>query len=127
MDCIFCKIAKGEVSCHKIYEDKRFLAFLDIANDIEGHTLVIPKQHTDNMNACDEKLFLGVMKVAKKIAGHYIDLGYDSTNLYIVGEDVKHLHVHILPRRVNDGVKVKFEGKKQERNLALLAEKLRLN
>lgn len=127
MDCIFCKIVKGEIPCHKIYEDKKFLAFLDIANDVEGHTLVVPKQHVKDMNECGEKLFLGAMAVAKKIAGHYISLGYDSTNLYIVGEDVKHLHIHILPRRVNDGVKVKFEVKKLDRDLAKLAEKLRMN
>ena len=127
MDCVFCKIVKGEIPCYKIYEDKNYIAFLDIANDVEGHTLVVPKKHVKDMNECDEKLFLGTMAVAKKIAGHYIDLGYDSTNLYIVGEDVKHLHVHVLPRRVNDGVKVKFECKKLDRDLAALAEKLRLN
>ncbi len=125
MDCVFCKIVKGEIPCNKIYEDKKHLAFLDISDDQEGHTLVITKKHIENLNTATEKEFSDLMKVAKKVADHYISLGYTGTSMAIVGLDVKHIHIHIIPRKGNkNAISIEADGKK--RNLKKLAEKLRL-
>lgn len=106
-DCIFCKIAKGNVPCYKIYEDEKVLAFLDIANDFPGHTLVIPKKHTTNFLSCDDETLKHIMLIVKKIGLHFVEkCGFDSVNTLTVGEDVQHFHVHILPRKKDDGFKV---------------------
>ena len=60
-DCIFCKIIKGEIPCYKIYENKEVFAFLDIENDVPGHTLVVPKKHVSDLDSCDEKTYQNVM------------------------------------------------------------------
>lgn len=122
MDCIFCSIIKGDIPCYKIYEDEKFLAFLDIANDVEGHTLVIPKSHTANVATCESQLFGELMQTAKKIFEHYQSLGYDAANFAInsgkaAGQEVEHLHVHILPRKMG----------KRETDLAKIAQKLRMD
>ena len=71
-DCIFCKIIKGEIPCYKIYEDEYTFAFLDIAGDVDGHTLVIPKKHCKNILDCDEKTLEYVMKTVQKISKHFL-------------------------------------------------------
>lgn len=104
-DCIFCKIVKGDIPCFKIYEDEWTLAFLDIANDMEGHTLVIPKQHARNMLDCPASLFAAVMATVQKVSQHYVqDCGFDGVNVLNANEpcaeqSVFHLHMHILPRK----------------------------
>lgn len=100
-DCIFCKIVKGEIPAHKIYEDKNFLAFLDIAAFVEGHTLVIPKKHfrffwdIDNVGEYYE--------FVSKVCNHYTkNLGYKFVDTLTVGRMVPHAHVHLVPHN-NDG------------------------
>ena len=67
-DCIFCKIVRGEIPCYKVYEDDEVLAFLDISQTTKGHTLVIPKEHFQNMLYCPKDLLAKVMGVAQHIA-----------------------------------------------------------
>lgn len=111
-DCIFCKIANGEIPSYKIYEDDDVLAFLDISNDVYGHTLVIPKKHHADMNACDKKVFVQVMEVTKKIAKHYVeDCGFEGFNILnncgtVADQSIMHFHMHIFPRKTNDNVAV---------------------
>ncbi|MBP3431304.1 MAG: ribonuclease HI [Clostridia bacterium] len=107
-DCIFCKIIAGEMPCHKIYEDDFVLAFLDIANDIYGHTLVIPKKHYVSVKTCDSTTLARVIDACKKVGNHYLECGFDGYNiLNATGEaaqqSVFHLHFHILPRKKGDG------------------------
>ena len=103
--CIFCKILKGEIPCYKIYEDEFTLAFLDIAKDCFGHTLVIPKKHCVNVLDCDELYLSKVMETIKKVANYYVNnCGFKGVNiLNASGEDAQqsvfHLHFHILPRK----------------------------
>jgi len=108
-DCIFCKIIKGEIPSYKIYEDKDFLAFLDINPLNPGHTLVIPKEHHKNLqelpNNLVEKLFCVVKKISALIKN---ETKADGINILInngevAGQIVFHIHVHILPRFKNDG------------------------
>lgn len=110
MDCIFCKIIKGEIPSYKIYEDDFTYAFLDIAAEGYGHTLVVPKKHFDNFLECPKFYLQKCMDTVKKIARHYIDdCGFSGFNLIVnnsecAGQSVMHLHIHIIPRKDGDGI-----------------------
>ena len=111
MDCIFCKIINKEVPSYLIYEDEYTYAFLDIAEDIDGHTIVIPKKHVENILDCDNETLSHVMDTVRLISKHYVeDLGYDGVNVLNANgraaeQSVFHLHFHILPRKEKDGIK----------------------
>ena len=101
-DCIFCKIAKGEIPCHKVYEDEEFIAFLDIRPLNPGHVLVIPKKHyrwvwdVDNIS--------GYFEAAKKIANAQRKaFGTDWVVSLVFGEEVPHAHIWLVPRTEGDG------------------------
>ena len=119
-NCLFCKIIKGEIPCYKIYEDEYTLAFLDIAKDVDGHTLVIPKKHVDNIFDCDKETLNHVMNAVKLISNHYVtNCGFSGINLInnngaSAEQAIKHLHIHIIPRIENDNIYVfpKFAGAK---------------
>ena len=109
MDCIFCKIAKGEIPSSKVYEDEDFYAFLDISPANKGHTLVIPKLHVarlEELNFEDcEALFKSVYELVSVIQEA---VNAPSTTIAInngveSGQEVQHVHVHIIPRFKNDG------------------------
>lgn len=132
MDCIFCKIVAGQTPCYKLYEDDETLVFLDISNDVEGHCLVVPKSHVSDMEDSDEKLYLKVMSVAKKMVSHFISHGYDGANLVTncksaAGQEVGHFHVHIFPRKEGDGARLVMNGDGKTRALEDIAKKLRIN
>ena len=102
--CIFCDIISGKIPCYKIYEDDDVFAFLDNAKDVDGHTLVVPKKHYENILDCDDEILGKVMSAVKKISNHYIkDCGFDGINIHnannaCAGQSVFHLHIHIFPR-----------------------------
>ena len=107
-DCIFCKIIKGEMPCHKIYEDDFVLAFLDISKDVYGHTLVIPKKHYESVKTCDEKTLSRVICACKKVGNHFIEKGFDGYNILnctgrAAQQSVFHMHFHVIPRKEGDG------------------------
>lgn len=110
-DCLFCKIGKGEIPALTVYEDDHVLAFLDIHPVAPGHTMVIPKVHAENMLDLPESevgpLFLGVKKVTGmlKIALQPDAFTIGMNHGRMSGQMVDHLHVHILPRFMNDGGK----------------------
>lgn len=103
-NCIFCKIAQGEIPSKKIYEDENVLAFLDINPTSYGHTLVIPKKHAASFLEADEKTLENVFAVAQKIARHLEkELKCDGINVLsniheAAGQSVEHFHVHLIPR-----------------------------
>lgn len=109
-DCIFCKIARGEVPSLKIYEDDFTLVFMDIANDVEGHLLAIPKKHVKNVFDCDRETLYHLADTVKTVAEHLVsDCGYTGVNLLnandeSAGQTVLHFHIHIIPRKEKDGV-----------------------
>lgn len=131
-DCVFCKIISGEFSSRKIYEDEKTLAFLDIAKDVDGHILVVPKKHVKNILDVDNETLCDVMRTVKKVSNHLIqNCGYDGVNLVNCSDEsaeqsVPHFHVHIIPRKIGDGLKVfpKFSGAKED--LDVILEKLRI-
>jgi histidine triad (HIT) family protein len=101
-NCIFCKIAKKEIPCFEVYEDKKFLAFLDINPRNEGHTLIIPKEH---FRWVWDVPYLGeyfevVGKIAKVIKKA---MKTDFVVSFIIGEEVPHAHIHLVPRFPGDG------------------------
>ena len=132
-DCIFCKILKGELPCMKIYEDEHTMAFLDIAKDVDGHILVIPKKHVTNILDADGETLSHVMNTVKKIGAHLTEnCGYEGMNILNAnnecsGQTVFHLHIHIIPRKRGDGVAgfPKFSG--AEIPLEEMCERLKMD
>ena len=101
-DCIFCKIARGEIPSHKVYEDTDFLAFLDIHPLTEGHTLVIPKEHVRWV--WDYPRLGAYWGAAGKIAKtQQKAFGTDWIASVVLGEEVPHAHVWLVPRHPDDG------------------------
>lgn len=122
MSCVFCRIVSGEILSFKVYEDEHTLVFMDIAKDVDGHMLAIPKKHMKNILDCDEETLHRLMTAVKKVANHCVDhCGYDGVNLLnasdeSAGQSVPHFHIHIIPRRKGDGIDAwpKFEGAGEE-------------
>jgi histidine triad (HIT) family protein len=108
---IFAKILRGEIPCHKVYEDDKALAFLDIMPRAPGHTLVIPKAPARNILDVASDDLAHVMAIAQRIAKVSVDVfGADGVTLQQFsepagGQVVFHLHVHVIPRK--DGIALK--------------------
>ena len=131
-DCIFCKIIKGEVPSYKIYEDEKVYAFLDIAGDVYGHTLVVPKNHYENIFDIPEVELCDVMNAVKKISDHFLTVGYTGVNLMNASgvdaqQSVFHLHFHILPRSKNDGLDTWPKFSKNNFDFEAVAKLLKIN
>ena len=108
--CIFCKIASGEIPCIKVYEDQEVLAFLDIGPVSDGHTLVIPKEHFENLALCPDEILAKISsclgKISTAVASAMQADGYNvlCNNGRAAGQLVDHVHFHIIPRKEEDGV-----------------------
>jgi histidine triad (HIT) family protein len=104
--CIFCKIVKKEIPTKFIYEDKNFLVFLDIKPISQGHLLIIPKKHIVWMQEADDKVIGSIYKLAKKLMRTLIkSLGCDFVQLSVIGNEVPHFHIHLIPRYKSDNLK----------------------
>ena len=105
MDCIFCKIIKGEIPSYKIYEDEVIYAFLDINPSSIGHTLIIPKEHTLDITTIDNNTLNHIMSKSKDIAKLLTTkLNADGFTLQQNNgfvQEVKHFHLHIIPKYLN--------------------------
>ncbi|MDQ0254221.1 histidine triad (HIT) family protein [Evansella vedderi] len=103
-DCIFCKIANGDIPSAKVYEDDKVLAFLDLSQVTKGHTLVIPKKHEENIYELSEEsvhaVFSAVPKISRALKAAYEPKGLNmlNNNGKDAGQSVFHYHVHLLPR-----------------------------
>ena len=131
MDCLFCKIIKGDIPSYKIYEDEYTFAFLDIAKDTLGHTVVVSKKHVNNILDADNETLSHVMSAINKISNHYVhDCGYSGVNILnnsgtSAEQSIMHLHFHILPRKDNDGIKVFPELNNCNEELEVTHQKLK--
>jgi len=103
-DCIFCKIVKGEIPCFKVYEDDRVLAFSDINPIAEGHTLIIPKKHAENLWEIPGEDLSAIHLASQKII-QAIREALDPTGVAVlqlngrgVNQVVMHYHLHLMPR-----------------------------
>jgi histidine triad (HIT) family protein len=109
-NCIFCSIIAGDIPSHKVFEDDRYFAFLDIFPPSKVHTLVIPKEHLADIHSMPADLYGGMAAVAKKIADLLLSkLGSEGTTIFQMNREagwqtVFHAHMHVIPRWSNDGL-----------------------
>jgi len=97
-DSIFTKIIKGEIPCHKVYEDDKTLAFLDIHPIQPGHTLVIPKKQIDQLWDVPDEDYQAIMATCKKVALRLREvLAVERVGVQVIGVDVPHAHVQLVP------------------------------
>ncbi len=114
MSSVFTKIVNGEIPCYKIYEDERTMAFLDIEPEAPGHTLVIPKAEVDRVYDLDNEDYAAVMATVKKLARHMEDVLGKRTLIKVIGVDVPHAHVHLIPFGGEPGKTVKMSPEEME-------------
>lgn len=113
-NCIFCKIAAGEIPSATIYEDDDFRVILDIEPASKGHALILPKEHYANLYELPEELASKALVVAKKVATKMTDIvgceGYNvlQNNGEVAGQTVFHFHIHLIPRYKEDDVTIKW-------------------
>ena len=114
-DCIFCKIANGEIPAATIYEDDEFRVILDLGPASKGHALILPKEHAANIYELPDELAAKAMILAKKMATKMTEkLGCDGFNIVqnngeVAGQTVFHFHMHLIPRYKNDGVGIQWK------------------
>lgn len=120
-DCIFCKIIDGTIPSTKVYEDENVYAFMDVSPLTKGHTLLIPKQHVQDLFEMPEEVASKLYSVAPKIANaikdafHPQGMNTINNNGAFAGQSVFHYHLHFIPRYdETDGLKVKWETKQNE-------------
>jgi len=113
-NCIFCKIVAGDIACHKLYEDEATMAFMDINPANPGHALVIPKSHSPDVATIPFPALSRVAATAKRIAQAILAaLAPDGLNLvqangHGAAQSIAHFHIHVLPRRHDDGLKLNW-------------------
>lgn len=111
-NCIFCKIANGEIPSKTLYEDDKFRVILDLGPASKGHALILPKEHYADLYELPEETAGEVMKLAKKMAAQMTQrLGCEGFNLVqnngeLAGQTVFHFHMHLIPRYRDDGQKI---------------------
>ena len=132
-NCIFCKIANGEIPSKTLYEDDAFRVILDLGPAAKGHALILPKEHYENLYELPDKTAAGAMLLAKKMAALMKEkLGCDGLNLIqnngeTAGQTVFHFHMHLIPGYKDDGQKIgwvqgKAEAEELEEIRKLIAE-----
>ena len=110
-NCIFCKIAKGEIKNNRIAESNNFFSVFDIKPKVNGHALIIPKKHFVTLLDIPNNLGNEMLEFTKKVADKLMDEGYGDgfnlvmNNLAVAGQIVMHAHLHILPRKEGDGLR----------------------
>jgi histidine triad (HIT) family protein len=131
-DCIFCKIVAGTIPCFKLHEDDETLAFMDINPVHDGHCLVIVKAHHPTLFELPPAAFAAAGRVAIKLAAAVnAALKPEGLNLLQANgpgaaQSVPHFHLHILPRRMNDGLAINWTPKPGDRQrIAEIADRIR--
>lgn len=116
----------------KVFEDKQTLAFMDVAEDVDGHILVIPRKHCKNILDCEPETLSAVMQTVKTVSNHLTEhCGYEGVNLLnasdeSAGQSVPHFHIHVIPRKKDDGIDAwpRFEGAKED--IQTIFEKIKM-
>ncbi len=113
-DCIFCKIANGEIPSKTLYEDEQFRVILDLGPATKGHSLILPKEHAANLYELPDETTADVMKLAKKMSLimkeklHCDGLNLVQNNEAVAGQTVQHFHLHLIPRYEGDGQNINW-------------------
>lgn len=131
MSCIFCKIINKEIPGKIVYEDDICLAFLDLSQVTDGHTLLIPKKHFNNFLETDDEVIAHMFVVAKELGNKLTQqLQAKGMNILsnaneVAGQTVKHFHIHLIPRyEENEGIQINFKDRSQEVNLDQIYNKI---
>lgn len=115
-NCIFCKLANGEIPTRTLYEDEDFRIILDVGPLTRGHALILPKKHAENVFELDEETAGKAYQLAKRFGAKMVAaLKADGINILqnngrAAGQSVFHFHMHLIPRYVKDGVALGMEG-----------------
>jgi len=131
-DCIFCKIANGEIPSATVFEDEDFRAILDLGPASKGHTLILPKQHYQDLCDADETVTAKILPLAARI-GSALKKGLGAGGFHVVqnngtlaGQTVFHLHVHVIPRYEDGTAMVTWEpGKSAAEELKQTADAIK--
>ena len=109
MDCIFCKIISGEIPSDVVYEDDIVKVFLDIRPTTNGDSLIVPKKHFKDFREVDDETLLHINRVIKKLYPIYVEKlkcqGLTLCHNTDYGQEIKHFHIHFIPRYENDEIK----------------------
>jgi len=127
MPSIFTRIINGEIPCHKVGEDERFIAFLDISPLREGHSLVVPKLEVDRFFDLPSEVLTAAMPFAQEVAARIQRVvPCDRIGMSVIGLEVPHAHIHLIPLdRMSDMDFTKPKLKLSQEELAALAERIR--
>lgn len=107
-NCLFCKIANGEIPSNTVYEDEDVRVILDISPASKGHAIIIPKEHYANIYEIEPELLAKVVKVGQRVIKHAKDVlkcdGYNllQNNGEVAGQTIFHFHMHLIPRYAKD-------------------------
>jgi histidine triad (HIT) family protein len=129
-ECVFCRIAAGEIPSTKLYENSRVLSFLDIKPAAKGHALVIPKKHYHTLLDIPHEELCEIMEIVQKVAAAVMSTvpgtqGFNviQSNREAAGQVIPHLHFHIIPRSKGDSLNFAWEqGKTEKEELQRYAE-----
>ena len=131
-DCIFCKIANGEIPSATLYEDEDFRVILDLGPASKGHALILPKAHAANIYEISDDMAAKAMILAKKMATKMTEaLKCDGFNIVQnngepAGQTVFHFHMHVIPRHAGDDVQVTWkQGETESESLKALADAIK--
>jgi histidine triad (HIT) family protein len=114
-DCIFCKLANGDIPTRTVYEDQEFRVILDMSPISRGHSLILPKEHMSDLYELSANSAQKIIPLAQKIAVHMRDkLGCDGLNLLqnngeAAGQTISHFHLHMIPRYAGNGNALHFQ------------------
>ena len=130
--CIFCMIANHEIPGKILYEDNQCIAFLDLSQTTNGHTLVIPKKHYEHFIDVDSDVLQHIIKVAQKVAKQLLDktsakgMNIISNMNEVAGQTVHHFHIHLIPRyQENEGIQITYTDRSKDVNLDEIYELLK--
>jgi len=131
-DCIFCKILAGQIPCHRVFENDHVMAFLDIGPLARGHTLVIPRNHYERIDQMPAAAAAELFKTVPALAAAVLDatgrgdLNVLQNNGKLSGQEVDHVHVHLIPRQAEDGLGFRWPaGALDEDDAKTLIERMR--
>ena len=133
-DCIFCKIIAGEIPSFRLHEDEHTFAFMDINPGNEGHALVVPRDHAPDLYSVSDAALSRTVVTAKRVA-RAVAATVDLEGLNLIqcngpaaAQSVMHFHVHVLPRREDDGLAMNWGLAPGEMDaIGALAERIRGN
>ena len=133
MSCIFCMIANKQINSSVVYETEDVIAILDLSQANEGHTLVMPKAHFENILDLDQVTYTHLME-AVRLVTHAIEKTFKPEGINILnnckeaaGQTVMHTHIHIIPRYKNDGLKFEFVDNNGKFDLNMVCAKIKEN